>query len=64
MELLTHDLILKTNDKSKIDSEKAKIKVITHERHIEGIKKLVCLGRVDGKINKEILLYRVIGWKW
>lgn len=62
MELLTQDLILKTN-KSKIDREKAKIKVITHERDIEGIKKLVCLGRVDGKINKEIL-YSVIWWKW
>ena len=43
-------------DKSKIDREKSRMKVNSDEKHKEDQVKLVCI-RVDGKIDKDTLMY-------
>jgi hypothetical protein len=55
-EIKVKDLFI---DKSKIDREKARVKVKSDEIHSEGLEKLVCIG-VDAKIDKDTLLYKEI----
>lgn len=46
-------------DKAKIDREKKRVRVRSDEKHKETIEKLLCIG-VDGKVDKDTLLYREI----
>jgi hypothetical protein len=46
-------------DKSKMDREKARMKVKSDEKHTHGLEKLFCIG-IDEKVDKNTLLYREV----
>ena len=48
------DIIL---DKSKIDREKARVKVTRYQKHVHGYDNLICIG-VDCRVDKDTLLYK------
>jgi len=50
------DIIL---DKSKIDREKARVKVASHQKHVKDHDNLICIG-VDCRVDKDTLIYNEI----
>ena len=48
-----------TLDKSKIDREKARIKLSSHVKHVQEHEGLVCVG-VDCRVDKDTLQYKVV----
>ena len=50
------DIIL---DKSKIDKEKASVKVTSLQKHVQDYDSLICI-RVNCRLDKDILLYKEI----
>ena len=46
-------------DKSKIDREKAKVKVSSHQKHAQNYENLICIG-VDCRVDKDTLQYKEV----
>ena len=45
-------------DKSKVDREKARVKVTRHQKHVQDYNNLICIG-VDCSVDKDTLLYKI-----
>ena len=55
-----NDIII---DKCKVDRTKTKVKTTAQQKHDQSMENLICIA-VDGKMDKDTLLYKEIcGWK-